>query len=62
MGTAEFEDDDEDWLETGETMAWSMYGPEKNRKLVKEAGFDIESVEEVDDELGGAFAFYKACA
>lgn len=62
MGTAPFEDENEDWLDTGTTMAWSIHGPEKNRELVDEAGFDIESIEEVDDELGGVFAFYDARA
>lgn len=62
MGTAPFEDENDDWLDTGETMAWSFYGPEKNRELVEEAGFEIESVEAVDDELGGTFAFFRARA
>ncbi|SFS01536.1 Ubiquinone/menaquinone biosynthesis C-methylase UbiE [Halomicrobium zhouii] len=62
MGTAEFEDENDDWLDTGETMSWSFYGPEKNRKLVAEAGFEIADVEEVDDELGGTFEFFRARA
>lgn len=62
MGTAPFEDENDDWLETGETMSWSFYGPEKNRELVSDAGFEVESVEVVDDELGGSFAFFRARA
>lgn len=62
MGTAEFEDENDDWLDTGETMSWSFYGPEKNRELVVEAGFEIDEIEEVDDELGGSFEFFRARA
>jgi len=62
MGTAEFEDENDDWLDTGERMAWSFYGPEKNRELVAEAGFEIGQIEEVDDELGGSFEFFRARA
>lgn len=62
MGTDEFEDEDDDWLDTGTTMAWSIHGRERNRELVVDAGFDVESIEEIDDELGGSFEFYHGRA
>lgn len=62
MGTAPFEDGNEDWLDTGTEMAWSMHGPERNRELVREAGFAVTDVERVDDEMGGAFDFFRARA
>jgi hypothetical protein len=43
-------------------MAWSFHGRERNHELLTEAGFTITDVEAVDDELGGAFAFFRARA
>ncbi|MFC6975530.1 class I SAM-dependent methyltransferase [Halomicroarcula sp. GCM10025709] len=62
LGNEEWEGNNDDWLDTGTEMAWSFHGRERNRELLTDAGFTVTDVEVVDDELGGAFAFFRARA
>ncbi|MBX0293531.1 class I SAM-dependent methyltransferase [Haloarcula nitratireducens] len=60
VGSEPWVGENDDWLDTGERMAWSFYGVDRNRELLAEAGFEVTDVEEVPDELGGTFAIVEA--
>ncbi|KZX48209.1 class I SAM-dependent methyltransferase [Haloarcula sp. K1] len=60
LGDDPWEGTNDDWLDTGTAMAWSFHGRERSADLLTEAGFRVESVEPVDDELGGTFAIFRA--
>lgn len=61
-GTSDWEGENEDWLDEGAAMRWSIHGPEATRRLLHDAGFEIEAETTVDDELGGAFTWYRVRA
>ncbi len=58
-GTEAWEGENPDWLDEGTAMRWSFHGPETTRRLLRDAGFGIEAETTVDDELGGAFLWYR---
>lgn len=62
LGDDPWEGTNDDWLDTGESMAWSFHGRERNRDLLTEAGFEVDAVDPVEDELGGTFAIFRARA
>jgi len=62
LGDDPWEGTNDDWRDTGKSMAWSFHGRERNRDLLTEAGFEIDAVEPVEDELGGTFAIFRARA
>ncbi len=49
MGSSEWEGEEDDFH--GTRMYWSHYGPEKNREIIKEAGFNI-IFDEIDTSSG----------
>ncbi|GGN85635.1 class I SAM-dependent methyltransferase [Haloarcula pellucida] len=62
VGAEAWAGENDDWLDTGERMAWSFHGADRNRELLTDAGFEITTVEEVPDELGGTFAIVRGRA
>ncbi|WP_255150766.1 class I SAM-dependent methyltransferase [Halorarius halobius] len=62
VGSDAWEGRNPDWLDTGTEMFWSFYGPERNRDLLRDAGFTVEREELVNDELGGDFLFVRVTA
>jgi ubiquinone/menaquinone biosynthesis C-methylase UbiE len=60
LGTDDWTGRDDDWLDTGVEMAWSISGPERDRELLVAAGFDVVEKRRVTDELGGTFRHVTA--
>lgn len=60
VGSEAWEGHNPDWLDTGTGMAWSFYGADRNRELLRDAGFELAWDELVGDELGGDFLFVRA--
>lgn len=61
-GSAAWEGENPDWLDSGTEMRWSFPGPETTRRHLSDAGFDVERVDELDDSLGGTFCHFRARA
>ncbi|MFC5970322.1 class I SAM-dependent methyltransferase [Halomarina salina] len=59
-GDHEWEGANDDWLETGTRMEWSYPDPEETRRLLADAGFEVESFWDPDDERGGDFPMFLA--
>lgn len=61
-GTGPWEGTNTDWLDAGGGMFWSFYGRERNRELLADAGFAVDSEDVIDDEIGGGeFLFVRGC-
>ena len=50
----------DDWLGTGVGMEWSFPDRETTITVLTEVGFDVVSVRDVNDELGGSFPLILA--
>jgi ubiquinone/menaquinone biosynthesis C-methylase UbiE len=48
-GGVAWEGTNDDWLDSGTEMRWSMAGPEATRESLDAAGFDVRGVWSVDD-------------
>lgn len=60
VGTDAFHGVNDDWLDTGVRMEWSIPEPETSRRQLRAAGFEPLTSWVLDDELGGAFEFLLA--
>lgn len=58
-GTAAFEDENEDWLDSGAAMRWSIPAPETTEAAFAEAGFEVVDCEVVSGVSGGDWRFYR---
>jgi SAM-dependent methyltransferase len=57
-GTAPFEGENEDWLDSGAAMQWSIPGPEDTTSMLREAGFEIVEAADYGSDAGGTWRFY----
>lgn len=57
-GTEDWEGENEDWLESGETMRWSILGEDATRAALADAGFEVVDSELVDSDAGGTWRYY----
>jgi SAM-dependent methyltransferase len=57
-GTAPFEGENEDWLDSGAAMQWSIPGPDETESMLRDAGFEIRTVEAYGSDAGGTWRFY----
>lgn len=60
VGAAEWEGTNDDWLDTGVEMRWSIPAPDESERLLEAAGFEVIWRRVVDDELGGETGFVLA--
>jgi SAM-dependent methyltransferase len=61
VGNDDWEGENPDWMDGGAAMRWSFYGADKNRELLREAGFEIRDDTVLDDELGeGDWLYVRA--
>lgn len=51
VGTSDWQGTNEDWMETGAEMRWDIPGPERTRRLMRSAGFVVESTEGIADDV-----------
>ena len=58
-GTAAFEDENDDWLDSGTAMRWSIPDPETTEAAFADAGFEIVEYEVVSGVSGGDWRFYR---
>lgn len=58
-GTAAFEAENEDWLDSGTAMRWSIPDPETTEAAFADAGFDIVDSELVSGVTGGDWRYYR---
>jgi ubiquinone/menaquinone biosynthesis C-methylase UbiE len=61
-GDDEWDGENDDWLETGTRMEWSYPDPETTVALLADAGFEIVSRWDPDDDRGGPFPMFLARA
>lgn len=60
LGAGAWEGTNDDWLDSGAAMRWSFHGGDRNRELLRGAGFEIDEAAVVDDELGeGEWLFVR---
>jgi len=57
-GTEHWEGENDDWLDSGETMRWSILGEDETRTALADAGFEIADSELVDSDAGGTWRYY----
>ncbi|WP_137284738.1 class I SAM-dependent methyltransferase [Halorussus salinisoli] len=60
IGASEWEGRNDDWLDTGVEMRWSVPGPEESESMLEDAEFEVVWRRVVDDELGGETCFVLA--
>jgi SAM-dependent methyltransferase len=58
-GTAAWEGGNDDWLDSGEHMQWSIPSPEETEAALADAGFRIEDSEVEASDAGGEWRFYR---
>jgi ubiquinone/menaquinone biosynthesis C-methylase UbiE len=58
-GTAAFEDENEDWLDSDAAMRWSIPDPEATEAAFAGAGFEVVEYEVVSGVSGGDWRFYR---
>lgn len=58
-GTAAFEDENEDWLDSGTAMRWSIPDPETTEAAFADAGFEVVDYDVVSGVSGGDWRFYR---
>ncbi|WP_115864032.1 class I SAM-dependent methyltransferase [Halorussus litoreus] len=60
VGSARWEGANDDWLDTGVEMQWSVPGPGESASLLDAAGFEVIWRRVVDDSFGGEACFVLA--
>lgn len=60
VGAGEWEGTNDDWLDTGVEMRWSVPGPEDGASMLEDAGFEVRWRRIVDDEMGEETGFVLA--
>jgi SAM-dependent methyltransferase len=58
-GTAAFEAENEDWLDSGTAMRWSIPDPETTEAALADAGFEVVEYEVVSGVTGGDWRYYR---
>lgn len=60
LGAVAWEGETDDWLDSGASMQWSFHGADRNRELVRAAGFAVDEAAVLGDELGdGEWLFLR---
>jgi ubiquinone/menaquinone biosynthesis C-methylase UbiE len=60
VGAGEWVGTNDDWLDTGVEMRWSVPGPEDGASMLADAGFEVLWRRVVDDEMGEKTGFVLA--
>lgn len=60
VGSTAWEGSNDDWLDTGVEMRWSILGPDESESVLESAGFEVVWRRIVDDELGDTACFVLA--
>lgn len=60
VGASEWEGTNDDWLDSGVEMRWSIPAPEESVSMLEDVGFEVLWRRVVDDALGGETGFVLA--
>jgi SAM-dependent methyltransferase len=60
VGAGDWEGSNDDWLDTGVEMRWSVPGPDRTESLLEDSGFEVVWRRVTDDLLGGEAVFVLA--
>lgn len=60
VGTDAWEGENDDWLDTGVEMRWTIPGPDETESLLEDAGFEVVWRRITDDSLGEDACFVLA--